>query len=149
MDNLTKQQRSQTMKAVRSAHTAPELIVRRLVFSLGYRYKLHARKLPGCPDMIFPSQKKAIFVHGCFWHRHSCPAGSKAPRTNASYWADKLSRNRTRDERNAAVLRSLGWRVLILWECELNEASKIRRRIIRFLKSLSSFDGPPLSTTTK
>jgi DNA mismatch endonuclease (patch repair protein) len=133
LDNLTRLERSKTMRAVRSVHTSPELLVRRIVFSLGYRYRLHDRRLPGCPDLLFPSRKKAIFVHGCFWHRHSCPAGRKRPKTNIPYWSSKLAGNKRRDLRNLVRMQALGWRTLVLWECELKEPLAVGRRIVRFL----------------
>src|SRR5215472_3891233 len=109
--------RSQMMAAVRSKNTAPEMRVRRLAHSMGYRYRLHRRDLPGTPDLVFPSQKKIIFVHGCFWHQHGCP-GSHMPRSNEAYWAPKLERNRTRDAEHLEALKAAGWRCLVLWECE-------------------------------
>jgi DNA mismatch endonuclease (patch repair protein) len=121
------------MRAVRGAHTTPELLVRRLVHSLGYRYRLHSRNLPGCPDMLFPSLKKVIFVHGCFWHGHSCRAGLNRPRSNTTYWEAKLNRNMLRDRRNRARLRTLGWSVLVLWECELKRTERLTRKVTAFL----------------
>ena len=144
LDNLTKQQRNRTMRAVRSTDTSPELLVRRLIFSLGYRYRLHGRKLPGCPDILFPAQRKVIFVHGCFWHGHACASGKNRPKTNVSYWEQKLARTRARDEQNRVRLAALKWRILILWECELRKTSRLRRRITRFLQS-THLKGPSLS----
>ena len=134
MDNLTVEQRIRTMRAVRDRDTSPEMKVRRLVFSLGYRYRLHSRKLPGCPDLIFPSKKRVIFVHGCFWHGHKCASGKKKPKSNVEYWRRKLERNRLRDIANGTRLRDLGWRSLILWECQLHAIDSIQKRVAAFLE---------------
>lgn len=131
-DIFTKEQRSRCMSKIRSKNTGPELIVRRLVFSLGYRYRLHRRDLPGSPDLVFASRKKVIFVHGCFWHRHrDCKKGS-VPRTRPEFWQVKLNGNMERDARNVAALETAGWKVLVVWECEVNTAS-IAEKIKRFL----------------
>ncbi|MBW8636651.1 very short patch repair endonuclease [Hoeflea sp. WL0058] len=106
------------MRAVKSRDTAPEMVVRRLVHALGYRYRLHRRDLPGVPDLVFPGRRKVVFVHGCFWHGHDCPRGARAPKTNADYWRAKIARNTARDARNAQALTDAGWRVLTVWECE-------------------------------
>src|SRR5687768_16082262 len=123
------------MRAVGATHTTPELIVRRLVFSLGYRYRLHSRELPGCPDLSFSSRRKVIFVHGCFWHGHTCPAGSKRPKSHRTYWENKLTRNKTRDRKNRRRLRALQWSALVLWECELKSADRLKRKISGFLSA--------------
>jgi DNA mismatch endonuclease, patch repair protein len=135
MDNLTVEQRVRTMRAVRDRDTTPELVVRRMAFALGYRFRLHSRRLPGCPDLVFASQKKVIFVHGCFWHGHACPAGSKRPQSNADYWTKKLLRNKQRDSANRLRLRALGWKALTVWECQLRRAGAVERRVARFLSS--------------
>lgn len=116
--------RSRIMRAVRSKDTKPELIVRRLVHSLGFRFRLHRRDLPGSPDLVFPGRHKAIFVHGCFWHGHDCARGNRKPVANADYWHAKIRRNVERDIRNESALRRDGWDVLTIWECE----TKIRDR---------------------
>src|SRR5881397_1425241 len=99
MDNLTLEQRVRTMRAVRDRDTTPELVVRRLISALGHRYRLHSRLLPGCPDLVFHSQKKVIFVHGCFWHGHRCRSGLNQPKSNTEYWVQKLLRNKLRDSK--------------------------------------------------
>lgn len=124
--------RSQMMAAVRSKNTEPEMTVRRLVHSMGYRYRLHHRELPGKPDLVFPGRRRVIFVHGCFWHQHSCK-GSHVPRSNAAYWGPKLERNRARDAEHLKALRSGGWKCLVLWECQLKKIERVRRRISQFL----------------
>lgn len=124
------------MAAIRSTGMKPEVMVRSLVHRMGYRFRLHAKDLPGKPDLVFRSRKKIIFVHGCFWHQHqkaSCPDG-RAPKTNLGYWAGKLARNVSRDLRNVEALKVLGWRVLVLWECEvLKPTPALQRRIKKFL----------------
>ena len=135
MDNLTRKERSATMARVRSRNTKPELTVRRLIRGLGYRYRLHQAGLPGKPDVVFSKARKAIFVHGCFWHGHSCPAGTNRPRSNLSYWRPKLSRNRQRDSANLSALRKLGWKTLVIWECQIGNSEGLRSRIGRFLEA--------------
>ena len=120
------------MAAVRSKNTKPEMIVRRLVHGMGYRYRIHRSDLPGKPDLVFRSKRKIIFVHGCFWHQHGCSL-SHLPKSNASYWTPKLKRNRKRDLEHLAALRSDGWRCLVLWECELTKPERILRRVSKFL----------------
>jgi DNA mismatch endonuclease (patch repair protein) len=124
--------RSQMMAAVRSKNTQPEMLVRRLVHSMGYRYRIHKQGLPGKPDLVFAGRRKVIFVHGCFWHQHDCK-GSHLPKSNQGYWLPKLERNRIRDAEHLKALRDRGWRCLILWECELCKGEALRRRILRFL----------------
>jgi DNA mismatch endonuclease (patch repair protein) len=122
------------MRAVKDRDTAPEMTVRRLVHGMGYRYRLHGKDLPGKPDLLFRPKKKAIFVHGCFWHGHSCKRGDRRPKSNTAYWSAKLNRNMTRDKRNLDDLRRLGWRALVVWECETKDLNRTRRKISRFLK---------------
>ena len=122
------------MSTIRSKDTGPELIVRRLVHSIGYRYRLHVKTLPGKPDMVLPRHNAIILVHGCFWHLHSsCPDG-RLPATNQDYWTPKLQRNVQRDRSNIRKLRRLGWRVLVIWECQLGNAAGLEKRIRRFLE---------------
>jgi DNA mismatch endonuclease (patch repair protein) len=135
MDNLTRAQRSATMRRVRSRDTKPELVVRRLVHALGYRYRLYRSNLPGKPDLVFPRRNKAIFVHGCFWHGHDCGAGTNRPSSNLAYWRAKLLRNKRRDVNNRAALKILGWKVLVIWECQLGNLERLRSRIERFLET--------------
>jgi DNA mismatch endonuclease, patch repair protein len=123
------------MAAIRSKGTSPELAVRRLVHALGYRYRLHRRDLPGKPDLVFALRRKVIFVHGCFWHQHAntnCPDG-RVPKSNTKYWRTKLSRNTARDAENTASLRALGWRVLVVWDCETEDQKRLTPKILRFL----------------
>ncbi|OUJ13005.1 Fis family transcriptional regulator [Acetobacter sp. DsW_063] len=122
------------MRAVKSANTAPELAVRKLLFSLGYRYRLHRKDLSGSPDIVFPGRRKVIFVHGCFWHGHDCKRGARTPKTNAEYWRTKITRNIERDRRSAATLRDQGWRALTLWECEIGDRDKLTTILRDFLE---------------
>ena len=121
------------MQAVKSRNTAPELIVRQLVHRLGYRFRLHRTDLPGTPDLAFPGRLKALFVHGCFWHGHDCPRGARVPVQNREYWERKISRNRERDEYVLRALTKLGWRVAVLWECEIKDRAQTSRHIHLFL----------------
>lgn len=124
------------MAAIKSAGMKPEMMVRSMVHRMGYRYRLHAKDLPGKPDLVFRSRKKAIFVHGCFWHQHqdpACPDG-RAPKSNLSYWAPKLARNVTRDARNLESLTAMGWKTLVLWECEVLRApGRVAKKAASFL----------------
>lgn len=134
-DKLTKYRRSRNMAAIRSKDMKPEMIVRSAVYRLGYRHRLHVKGLPGKPDLVFRSRKKVIFVHGCFWHQHpkkSCKDG-RAPKSNLGYWAGKLARNVARDARNLAVLKAMGWKVLVVWECETKHSAVIALRLSKFL----------------
>lgn len=121
------------MARVRSADTGPEMIVRRLLHRLGFGYRLHRRDLPGRPDIAFIGRRKAIFVHGCFWHQHDCPRGSRRPRGNSSYWEKKLDRNVARDREALARLERLGWQSLVVWECEARELPALEDRLRSFL----------------
>ncbi|HZF98969.1 MAG TPA: very short patch repair endonuclease [Pseudoxanthomonas sp.] len=134
VDTVTQERRSAIMSRVRGKDTTPEMIVRRLVFSLGYRYRLHGRKLPGKPDLVFTSRKKVIFIHGCFWHRHEGCALARIPKSRTDFWTNKLTSNKERDIRNRCALQELGWDVLTLWECELGDHDDLRRRVIAFLE---------------
>jgi DNA mismatch endonuclease (patch repair protein) len=135
-DRLSTESRSRIMRAIRSKNTKPELIVRRYLSARGYRYRLHSKRLPGKPDLAFPGRRKAIFVHGCFWHQHSkpgCPIRI-VPSSNRHYWGPKLRRNLVRDAEHLASLRKLGWKVLVVWECSLrHDVERVCHRITRFL----------------
>lgn len=133
MDTLDPGQRSARMALVRGKNTKPELVVRRLVHGLGYRYRLHRRDLPGTPDLVFPNRRKVIFVHGCFWHRHMNCALGRLPKSRSEFWFPKLEGNAERDERNVRELAQLGWRVLTVWECQLRDKTRLADMIRRFL----------------
>lgn len=128
--------RSANMRAIRSKDMQPELMVRRLVHKLGYRFRLHAKHLFGKPDLVFPSRRKIIFVHGCFWHSHGCK-NSHVPKSNISYWEPKLERNRMRDSEALKSLADAGWDCLVVWECEIDDESKLAKRVCKFLGSIS------------
>jgi DNA mismatch endonuclease, patch repair protein len=134
-DVLTPKQRSLNMSRIRAQNTTPELIVRKILSPQGYRYRLHRRDLPGCPDLVFVGRRKIIFVHGCFWHRHSCKAGQSTPATNVEFWQTKMDGNVRRDEKNRNALAKQGWRVLIVWECETRNMKRLERRLVRFLEA--------------
>lgn len=125
--------RSHIMRAVKSKDTAPEMKVRRLAHALGYRFRLHRKDLPGSPDLVFPRLRKVIFVHGCFWHGHKCRRGARVPVNNHAFWLAKIVRNRARDKSTQRSLRSIGWRVLVVWECSLKNYVRQRDRVMRFL----------------
>jgi DNA mismatch endonuclease (patch repair protein) len=110
------------------------MIVRRAATALGYRYRLHKAQLPGKPDLVFASRRKAIFVHGCFWHGHDCKRGAREPKTNADYWRAKVRGNRKRDARTLETLKAAGWAVLIIWECETRSSEHLAARLGEFLK---------------
>jgi DNA mismatch endonuclease, patch repair protein len=136
-DRISKPARSRNMAAIKSVNMKPEMIVRSIAHRLGYRYRLHARDLPGKPDLVFRLRKKAIFVHGCFWHQHKSPKclDGRAPKSNLGYWIPKLTRNVERDERSLKTLKSLGWKTLVLWECEVLRAPKqIEQKLKLFLR---------------
>ncbi|MEO1252256.1 MAG: very short patch repair endonuclease [Pseudomonadota bacterium] len=118
-DVFSPEKRSAVMRAVKSGNTKPEMALRKALFALGYRYRLHDKRLPGRPDLVFHQHRTALFVHGCFWHGHNCKRGARTPKSNADYWIEKIRRNRERDAANKAALEADGWRVLIVWECEI------------------------------
>lgn len=133
MDTRTPEKRSEIMSLVRTKNTKPEILVRRIAHGLGYRFRLHSQKLPGRPDLVFPSRRKVVFVHGCFWHSHDSCSKARPPKSRPDYWLPKLRSNKERDIRNVAQLKALGWRSLVIWQCELREPSKVSRRLDRFL----------------
>ncbi|MEQ8228517.1 MAG: very short patch repair endonuclease [Rhodospirillales bacterium] len=121
--------RSENMSRVRSKNTSPEMTVRRALHRAGFRFRLHRKDLPGRPDIVLPKKRLCIFVNGCFWHQHPrCPK-SKRPKTNAEFWNAKLDANIIRDKKNHAALRQLGWKVLVLWECEINRGDEFLHKI--------------------
>jgi DNA mismatch endonuclease (patch repair protein) len=136
MDTLSTIERSERMSRVRGADTKPELAVRRLIHRMGYRYRLHRPDLPGRPDLVFPARRKVIFVHGCFWHRHRDRACrlARMPKSRLHFWRVKLEGNRERDVRIQKRLRALGWRSLVLWECQLRDQDRVRKAIEGFLE---------------
>jgi DNA mismatch endonuclease (patch repair protein) len=135
MDTFTAAERAAIMRRIRAKDTKPEMAVRRMVHGMGFRYALHRADLPGNPDLVFPCRAKVLFVHGCFWHGHSCRAGRNRPSSNRTYWIPKLDRNKARDAVNRRRLRALGWSVLTVWECQLKDMERLRQRVGRFLKT--------------
>ncbi len=133
-DVLTPEQRSRCMAAIKGRNTKPELAVRRMVHAMGYRFRLHRKDLPGKPDLVFPRLGKVIFVHGCFWHMHTCRYGKVKPKTNAAFWQAKREGNRARDRRHVRDLRREGWEVLTVWECQLRDPEKLERKLRTFLR---------------
>jgi DNA mismatch endonuclease (patch repair protein) len=133
-DVFEEAKRREIMQSIRGKNSRPELLVRRLVHSMGYRYRLHSRSLPGAPDLVFSSRRKVIFIHGCFWHRHRCRKGQSVPGTRRKFWIAKLEGNKKRDERKRRALRRLGWRSLVIWECQTKDVDRLTDRIVRFLE---------------
>jgi DNA mismatch endonuclease, patch repair protein len=134
-DKLTVERRSENMRRIRSKNTTPEMRVRRLLHSLGYRYRLHDKRLPGKPDLVFPSRKKVILVHGCFFHQHVGCIDGRLPKSRQEYWTPKLERNVARDKSNRARLSQAGWRSLVVWDCETRNLESLQRRLLAFLAS--------------
>lgn len=122
------------MRAVRGQDTAPEMRVRRIAHSLGCRFALHRKDLPGKPDLVFVSRRKIIFVHGCFWHMHKCRHGKISPVSNVNYWRNKREKNKKRDNEHLRSLRSADWKVLVVWECWTRDITSLRNRLLAFLK---------------
>jgi DNA mismatch endonuclease (patch repair protein) len=133
VDSITPEERSEIMARVRSKNSRPELFIRKLVYALGYRYRLHQRDLPGSPDLVFRRSRKVIFVHGCFWHRHAKCALARMPKSRVDFWTEKLEGNRRRDERNRRALAREGWKVLTIWECQIRDALHLEAKVRRFL----------------
>ena len=132
MDRVSKTVRSKIMSSVRTRNTKPELILRYMIHRLGYRYSLHRKGLPGRPDLVFVSRRKIIFVHGCFWHGHRCRYG-RLPKSRLEYWRPKIGKNRERDAYQLRLLQTMGWRTLVVWQCELKDEAKLIARLIGFL----------------
>lgn len=139
-DTLTPAERSARMARVRARDSKPEMLVRRLIHAMGFRYRLHDRSLPGAPDLVFRGRRKAIFVHGCFWHRHPDPACKLArmPKSRLDFWGPKLQGNRERDLRQEAELKALGWDFLVVWECELRDKEQLANALFEFLNKGSA-----------
>jgi len=134
MDTLTAERRSELMRGIRRKNTSPELVVRKLCRELGFSgYRLHKKSLPGCPDIAWGRKKVAIFVNGCFWHRHHCRKNRAVPESNSQFWANKFKRNRLRDAASIKSLRAMGWKVCVIWECELSDLGAVGRKIIQSL----------------
>jgi len=135
VDNRSSESRSALMSRIGGKDTAPELIVRRLLHGLGYRFRLHRRDLPGTPDIVFPTRRKVIFVNGCFWHAHGCRIG-RPPKSRPDFWLPKLERNRNKDARDKRALRALGWKALTVWQCQTRAPDRLGKRVVSFLGRL-------------
>ena len=125
MDRHTPEQRHRNMAAVKGKNTKPEIAVRKLLHKLGYRFRLHRKDLPGKPDIVLPKYKTVIFIHGCFWHRHAGCKYASTPSSNAVFWEKKFEENVARDRKNIEKLETLGWKVIIIWGCEVNEEERV------------------------
>ena len=132
-DTLSPQERSRLMSGIRDKNTKPELLVRSLLHSMGYRFRLHRRDLPGNPDIVLPRHGVCIFVHGCFWHLHSKCKDARIPKTRTEWWRKKLEGNAARDNRHTAALRRHGWRVITVWECQTEKPERLVSRLQRLL----------------
>jgi len=135
MGSISAATRSKMMSRVRSTNTKPEMLVRRYLHTRGFRYRLHDKRLPGSPDLVFPSRRKVIFVHGCFWHQHKECRHGHAPQARVEYWGPKLERNIKRDASSRRQLKVLGWSSYVVWECQLADLTKVGSRLERFLAS--------------
>jgi DNA mismatch endonuclease, patch repair protein len=132
-DRITKAQRSQNMARVRNKNTTPELRVRKTLHRLGFRFRLHRSDLPGNPDIVLPRHHKIVLVHGCFWHGHNCPRG-KRPTTRQDFWNLKLDGNQKRDKANQCKLKELGWKILVVWECQVKNTDNLEKQLLDFMK---------------
>ena len=132
-DVFSPEQRSRVMRQVKSQDTSTEMTIRRMVWRMGFRYRLHRKNLPGAPDLVFVGKRKIIFVHGCFWHGHDCARGDRIPKSNRDYWLTKIGKNRTRDRGYQTALQKAGWKVMIVWECELKNREAITEKLHFFL----------------
>jgi DNA mismatch endonuclease, patch repair protein len=141
-DVHTQEQRSRNMAAIRDRNTKPEMRVRTLLHSLGYRFRLHSKILPGKPDIVLPKHKTIIFVHGCFWHCHNCRWGTVVPKTRAEFWSNKRQGNVERDGKKKAALEALGWRVMTIWECQTRELEGLRLVLEPLIGPAVSVDRP-------
>lgn len=134
-DTLTRLERSERMSRIRGKDSASEMRLRRLIHGMGYRYRLHVKTLPGTPDLVFPSRKAVIFMHGCFWHRHQDCRLARMPKSRIAFWREKLEANKWRDKETTSRLNELGWRVLVVWECQMKEKDldEVSNMVRRFL----------------
>lgn len=148
MDTRSPEQRRRIMQAVRSKDTKPEILVRRLLHAMGYRFRLHRKDLPGKPDIVLPKYRKAIFVHGCFWHAHGCSKG-QPPKSQLDYWLPKLEQNINRDRTKIEQLESLGWMVLVVWQCETKDSDALAARLRAFVEDSQISDRQSEPATLK
>lgn len=133
MDTVTKEKRSWMMSRIKGKNTKPEVLVRSLLHRMGYRFRIHVKELPGNPDIVLPRYKTVIFVHGCFWHQHDCKVGTRVPKSNHDYWIPKLARTKERDLLHRENLFTLGWNVLVIWECMVSDRNSLSNTLRDFL----------------
>lgn len=133
MDKLTPERRSWLMSRIKSKNTKPEIKVRKIIYAMGYRYRLHVKQLPGSPDIVFVGRKKIIFINGCYWHGHVGCRYAKLPQSNIEFWVNKINKNKARDFENVAELESLGWKVTTIWQCEIRAPDLLFQKIKSFL----------------
>ncbi len=133
VDTVSPARRSEIMSRIRGKGTKPELLVRSVAHRLGFRFRLHQKKLPGSPDLVFPGRKTALFVHGCFWHRHQGCRHCYVPKSNILFWREKFKKNVLRDQRARTGLEEMGWRVSVIWECETADSNRLRKKLKRLL----------------
>jgi DNA mismatch endonuclease (patch repair protein) len=139
-DKFDKKTRSRVMAAIKNKNTKPEVNIRKALFAKGFRYRIHNKKLPGCPDLVFSKYKAVIFIHGCFWHNHDCKLG-KLPSTNLDFWKEKLEKNKERDLRNIVELKNMGWKVKVIWLCQIEDKKRLKSNdalleIIKWIKEI-------------
>ena len=140
-DIVDREKRSEIMSRIRGRDTGPEMTVRRIAHRLGFRFRLHRRDLPGSPDLVFPKHRAVIMVHGCFWHRHPGCKYASSPKTRVRFWEEKFEGNVVRDRRNDEALHELGWRVMVIWECETRDHDAVAKRIVDYLGADANSDG--------
>lgn len=140
MDTLTPEQRHKNMQRIRSKDTKPEVLVRKFLFSQGFRYRKNDRRLPGHPDIVLPKYHTVVFVHGCFWHRHPDCSKASTPTNNREFWQQKFDKNVERDSREQEKLKEKGWHVIVVWECELSDKSKRNKRLDSLVKEITKFE---------
>lgn len=129
VDIISEERRSWNMSRIRSKNTKPEMVVRSMLHRMGFRFRLHDRKLPGNPDIVLPKYKTVIFVHGCFWHRHEACQYSYIPKSRVKFWEEKFKSNIARDNRNQSELEALGWKVIVIWECDLSDSESVVNKL--------------------
>lgn len=134
-DTRTKEKRSEIMSMVHSKDTKPELMVRRLIYGMGFRYRLHCKELPGKPDIVMIGRKKIVDVRGCFWHSHEGCKYARLPKSRKDFWKTKIDRNRERDNKNLVMLNETGWQVLVVWQCELKNIDTLKKRLHEFIEA--------------
>ena len=149
MDIVDSMRRSEMMAGIKRRDTAPEIAVRCIAHKLGLRFRLHRKELPGRPDLVFPKHRLAVFVHGCFWHRHEGCRYAYTPKSRVAFWTDKFARNVARDKRNEEALHDLGWKVLVIWECETRDDETVRRRLEDSIERSAAVPSPKAAVVSR